>query len=296
MKKFLFLFCFALSSGMAQAHKFTLPDIAVADTGQHIVINIPQLRLFFFEDGVLQKSYPIAVGKNRTQTPLGEFQIGVKAFNPTWTIPRSIRKERAAAGLPDIASIPPGPNNPLGPVFVRFGNPKDGYGIHGTNAPSSVPGVRSHGCVRMKSPDALEFAKAVARDSRLSVVYQRYALNQDESGHLWLAVYADPYKIQNNARAQLQAALEDWALQHGRVPDQARIQKALKQGARTPVCLTCAHKPSAKTPLATLAWTDASAVPRALHIVPLPEIAYTLQSGQYLFTPLPEGGYAVSAP
>ena len=93
-----------------------------------------------------------------TQTNLGEHKIGAKAFNPTWHIPKSIQKERGDG----VKSVPPGPNNPLGPVFVRLGDPKFSLGIHGTNAPASVPGVRSHGCVRMKSPDALEFAKTIA--------------------------------------------------------------------------------------------------------------------------------------
>ena len=51
-------------------------------------------------------------------------------------------------------AVPPGPGNPLGPVFIRFGDPALGLGMHGTNVPSSVPGFRSHGCVRLRSPDA----------------------------------------------------------------------------------------------------------------------------------------------
>lgn len=57
--------------------------------------------------------------------------------------------------------MPAAPDNPLGPVFIRFGHPSLGLEMYGTNAPKSVPGLRSHGCVRLKSPDALTMAKLV---------------------------------------------------------------------------------------------------------------------------------------
>ena len=145
MKK-LVLLCLLAAAGTAAANNTPLPDFSPVATGQHVVINIPQMRLFLYENGQLKNVYPVAVGKNRTRTPLGNYNIGSKAYNPTWTIPASIRRERAASGLPEISSIPPGPSNPLGPVFVRLGPPRLGLCIHGTNAPSSVPGIRSRLC------------------------------------------------------------------------------------------------------------------------------------------------------
>ena len=196
MKK-LALLCLLAATGTAAANNTPLPDFSPVATGQHVVINIPQMRLFLYENGQLKNVYPVAVGKNRTRTPLGNYNIGSKAYNPTWTIPASIRRERAASGLPEISSIPPGPSNPLGPVFVRLGPPRLGLGIHGTSNPASVPGVVSHGCVRMKSPDALEFAKTIHTGSPATVSYERIALNQDDAGNLWLAVFRDPYKTKH---------------------------------------------------------------------------------------------------
>ena len=156
MKK-LFLGLTAALLTSAAAANTLIPDVSPASSGQHVVINITQQRLFLYDNGKLSKIYPVAVGKAMTQTNLGEHKIGAKAYNPVWHIPKSIQKERNDG----VKSVPAGPNNPLGPVFVRLGDPKLSLGIHGTNAPASVPGVRSHGCVRMKSPDALEFAKQV---------------------------------------------------------------------------------------------------------------------------------------
>ena len=150
MKKTIFGLTAAFFVTAASANT-PIPDVSPVSEGQHVVINIPQQRLFLYTDGKLTKIYPVAVGKAMTQTTLGEHKIGAKAFNPTWHIPKSIQKERGDG----VKSVPAGPNNPLGPVFVRLGDPKLGLGIHGTNAPASVPGVRSHGCVRMKSPDGI---------------------------------------------------------------------------------------------------------------------------------------------
>ena len=181
MKKLGFsLFLLAAVPALANT---SVPDVTPVSQGHHVVINIPQQRLFLYTDGKLAKIYPVAVGKAMTQTNLGSHKIGAKAFNPTWHIPKSIQKELNNG----VTSIPPGPKNPLGPVFVRLGDPKLGLGIHGTNAPASVPGVRSHGCVRMKSPDALQFAKTITTGSPADVIYQMAALNVDGAGNLWLA-------------------------------------------------------------------------------------------------------------
>ena len=208
MKK-LALLCLLAAAGTAAANNTPLPDYSPVAPGHHVVINIPPMRLFLYENGQLKNVYPVAVGKNRTRTPLGNYHIGSKAYNPTWSIPASIRRERAAAGLPEISSIPPGPSNPLGPVFVRLGPPRLGLGIHGTNAPASVPGIRSHGCVRMHSNNALQFARNVRTGASAAVIYQLASLNADTNNHLWLAAYADPYQQRNLNTTALRQSIYD---------------------------------------------------------------------------------------
>lgn len=231
-----------------------VPDVSPAGSGQHVFINIPQQRLFLYTDGKLTKAYPVAVGKAMTQTNLGEHKIGPKAFNPTWHIPKSIQKERNDG----VKTVPPGPNNPLGPVFVRLGNPKLGLGIHGTNAPSSVPGVRSHGCVRMKSPDAMEFAKSITTGSPASVIYQMATLNVDADKNLWLAAYRDPYSKKNLDTDSLRKSIEAWAKANGKKISTKRINAILKAKTGLANCLTCTGKTKAKAkgPLQSLAWTQ----------------------------------------
>lgn len=245
---------FALTLTTTAFANTPLPDVSPATEGQHVFINIPQQRLFLYTDGKLTKAYPVAVGKAMTQTNLGEHKIGAKAFNPTWHIPKSIQKERGD----NVKTIPPGPNNPLGPVFVRLGDPKLGLGIHGTNAPASVPGVRSHGCVRMKSPDALEFAKTISTGSPAHVIYQMATLNEDANKNLWLAAYRDPYNKKNLDTAALKKSIGAWAKTHGKNINAKRVEAILKNRTGQANCLTCAKGVKLKEPLKSLAWTSGS--------------------------------------
>ena len=81
---------------------------------------------------MLQKQYPIAVGKMLTATPLGNFII--------------VNKQ-------------PNPGGPFGTMWMSLS--KEHYGIHGTNDPSSIGHAVSHGCVRMHNKDVEELASIV---------------------------------------------------------------------------------------------------------------------------------------
>lgn len=234
-----------------------MPDYAVPSQGQQVILNIPQLRLFLFQDGKLIKTYPITVGKASTQTPLGEYKIGAKITNPTWNIPLSIQKEMAASGKTVQKSVPPGPDNPLGPVFVRLGAPRLGLGIHGTNVPSSVPGVRSHGCIRLRSPNALDFAAAVQSGADAAVIYQQASVNTDAQNDIWITVYRDPYNKRTLNKKLLNQSISSWAEQHQLQVNHKRLNNALSKPASTLICLTCSGgKTKVSGNLSSLQWTN----------------------------------------
>lgn len=96
-------------------------------------------------DDRLVDSYRVAVGTSAHPTPTGNFRIINKAKNPTWNPPDSAW----AAGM---GPVPPGPDNPLGTRWMGLNSP--GIGIHGTPAASSIGTAASHGCIRMRIPEA----------------------------------------------------------------------------------------------------------------------------------------------
>jgi lipoprotein-anchoring transpeptidase ErfK/SrfK len=57
------------------------------------------------------------------------------------------------------ATLQPGPNNPVGVVWIDLSKPH--YGIHGSPEPSNIGHVESHGCVRLTNWDADRVARWV---------------------------------------------------------------------------------------------------------------------------------------
>jgi L,D-transpeptidase ErfK/SrfK len=136
----------------------TIPNIRLLpDTPREgLVLNLPEYRLYYYSGNkgdIPDKvaTYPISIGRQDWDTPLGITKIIAKKENPTWTPPESIKKEHAEQGeiLPDV--VPAGADNPLGLFAMRLGLP--GYLIHSTNKPYGVGMRVSHGCIRMYPED-----------------------------------------------------------------------------------------------------------------------------------------------
>ncbi len=110
---------------------------AVAQHQRRVVISLEDRKLALTEDGKLVKVYDVAVGKASTPSPRGEFRVANRVQRPTYYHIGEV--------------IPDGPQNPVGTRWV--GLSQKGYGIHGTNAPSSIGKAVSHGCIRMRNGD-----------------------------------------------------------------------------------------------------------------------------------------------
>lgn len=121
-----------------------------------IVINVPEMRLYYFPkqkagETPIVVTYPMSVGRMEWKTPLGTTKVVKKQVNPTWFPTPAIRAEYLERGEPLPASVPPGPDNPLGGFAMRLGIP--GYLIHGTDKPYGVGMRVTHGCVRLYPED-----------------------------------------------------------------------------------------------------------------------------------------------
>lgn len=127
---------------------------------RQIIISIADRRLALLEDGKLVKTYPIAVGTESTPSPDGEFTVINHAVDPVY---RHKGKE-----------IQPGKGNPLGNRWM--GLSLKGYGIHGTNAPSSVGKAASHGCFRMARLDVEDLYTRVKVGDTVIIRRERDAL------------------------------------------------------------------------------------------------------------------------
>ncbi|WP_191966164.1 L,D-transpeptidase family protein [Oryzomonas japonica] len=163
-----------------------------------IVVNIPDRTLYYFRQGKLVTSLPVAVGTGKKsdkfdwQTPVGKFKVTGKQKDPTWHVPASIRSEMEEEGREVITSIPPGPGNPLGRYAIKTSIP--GILIHSTTKPWSIYGFASHGCIRV-SPLRMEgFFNEVKVNTPGEIIYKPVKMAVTEQGRILLEVHQDVYK------------------------------------------------------------------------------------------------------
>lgn len=146
---------------------FTIPGtiIKVVEPGAvktgkvaRIVANKALKQVFAYgEDGALLSAYPASIGSSDTPSPSGTVTVERVALNPGYTYNPKINFQQA--GNDKVLNIPPGPNGPVGTVWMALSKPT--YGIHGTPEPSKIGRTQSHGCIRLTNWDATELAKMV---------------------------------------------------------------------------------------------------------------------------------------
>ncbi|TPN75015.1 hypothetical protein FJ987_13915 [Mesorhizobium sp. CU2] len=108
--------------------------------------------------GKLVAAYPATIGSADTPSPSGIHAVSRIALDPNYTYNPNINFKQGQNDK--ILTIPPGPNGPVGSVWIALDKPT--YGIHGTPDPSKIGKTESHGCVRLTNWDARELAKLVS--------------------------------------------------------------------------------------------------------------------------------------
>lgn len=101
--------------------------------------------------------YPATVGSKHDPLPLGNWKVLGVARNPPFHYNPKLFWD--ADPKEQSTKIPPGPNNPVGVVWIDLSKPH--YGIHGTPEPSTIGKTQSHGCIRLTNWDAAALAQAV---------------------------------------------------------------------------------------------------------------------------------------
>jgi len=163
----------ALSGAIAASLVFLAPAIvqahqAVNFTGYSagtVVIKTGQRRLYFMLTDNTAMQYPVGVGR-RGMAWSGTAYIDGKYLKPAWSPPDTIKRENPR--IPNV--IPSGsPSNPMGAAALTLSGGNQ-YAIHGTNAPGSVGGFVSHGCIRMYNSDVLDLYGRVGLGTKVVVL------------------------------------------------------------------------------------------------------------------------------
>jgi len=130
------------------------------------VDKIRQIVKLFDRSNSLIDFYPATVGSEEKPSPTGSLKVTGIDRNPTYRYNPDYHFKGVHSRKP--FEIKPGPNNPVGTVWINLS--ADGYGIHGTPSPGKVSKAASHGCVRLTNWDAERVASQISKGARVDFV------------------------------------------------------------------------------------------------------------------------------
>ncbi len=121
-----------------------------------IIVRTSERRLYLVLGDGSAVRYKVGVGRAGKQWS-GVSRVDGKYMYPAWAPPADVRRDK-----PSLPSVIPGgaPNNPMGVAALTLAGGE--YAIHGTNAPNSIGGFVSYGCIRMYNHDIADLYQRVS--------------------------------------------------------------------------------------------------------------------------------------
>ena len=116
--------------------------------------------------GQLLAQYPVSTGSKRDPLPIGNWKINGVHANPVYNYNPKLFWDAKPGD--SKTQIKPGPNNPVGVMWIDLSKPH--YGIHGTPVPGHVGKTESHGCIRLTNWSAAEVGAVVSEDTDVELV------------------------------------------------------------------------------------------------------------------------------
>ncbi len=222
-----------------------LPDVP----RQGIVINLSELRLYWFQPGRNEVTiYPIGIGQlgGDTLTPTMVTRVSDKRANPTWTPTANIRARYKAQGIDLPAVVPAGPNNPMGHHAIRLAAHGGVYLIHGTNADFGIGMRVSSGCIRLRDNDIATLFRQVTPGTPVNIINAPVKASVEPDGTRLVEVHQPLSKsINDDPKTQplvLNASMETFKSAAG--TDAALMDEVIAVRSGMPVDVT-AHEAAA---------------------------------------------------
>jgi lipoprotein-anchoring transpeptidase ErfK/SrfK len=136
-----------------------VPSQIETKAGRVVVSKSGSIVTVLDEKGKVIAQYPCTSGSEHDPLPIGEWKVTAVFKNPKFNYnPRLFWDAKPKDAK---ATIAPGPNNPVGVVWIELS--KEHYGIHGTPSPGQIGHTESHGCVRLTNWNAMELAGLVEK-------------------------------------------------------------------------------------------------------------------------------------
>ena len=147
-----------------------LPTVVNYDGNQKpgtIIINTNERFLYLVQGDGKARRYGVGVGKPGFDWA-GAHKVTLKRVWPDWRPPAEMiaREKKKGRHLP--VHMAGGPSNPLGARALYLGSTL--YRIHGTNAPWTIGGAVSSGCIRMRNEDVIDLYERVPVGTKVIVI------------------------------------------------------------------------------------------------------------------------------
>lgn len=139
----------------------TKPAPATAPAKMRLEVTKEGLLTVYSADGAVVFTAPVSSGSRHDPLPTGTWKVNGIGWRPKFHYNPALFWDAEATDTK--ATIPPGPNNPVGVVWIDINVPH--YGIHGTPEPSRIGYAQSHGCVRLTNWDAARVASLVGANT-----------------------------------------------------------------------------------------------------------------------------------
>ena len=141
---------------------FTVPDVLdakpAAKAASLTVVKSRHVLQVNDAEGRLVAQFPVSIGGPRDPLPLGKMKLKNEVKDPSFTYDPALLKD--AKPTYTKVEIPPGPNNPVGNIWIGLSKPH--WGIHGTPSPSKVGREETNGCLHLTNWDAQKLSTLVS--------------------------------------------------------------------------------------------------------------------------------------
>jgi lipoprotein-anchoring transpeptidase ErfK/SrfK len=135
------------------------PAAGAARAARVVVSKTTSALTAYDQHGTIIFHAPVTSGSEHDSLPLGKWAVTSVVRNPTFLYNPDLFWDADPANAK--ATVPAGPNNPVGVVWIDINKPH--YGIHGTPEPAEIGHSASHGCVRLTNWDAARVASLVTK-------------------------------------------------------------------------------------------------------------------------------------
>lgn len=118
-----------------------------------------------YEEGRIVACFPCTPGSAKIPVPLGTWKITSNILMPHFRWDKSVLDSGVRSE--NAFMLPPGPNSPVGIVWMGINRPS--IGMHGTNTPDRIGRNESSGCIRLANWDAFTLCQLVKAGTKVEV-------------------------------------------------------------------------------------------------------------------------------